>query len=411
MAERKRKTKRAPETIDAAAPQATVEPTEVIEQPAAEAAAPGGKPRRWRWPVAGAVVVLAALVGVFAVQAARSGGDDAAAAEAEAEKAEDAPIPVEVADVRQDAVASYISATANLVPENEVKVLAEWEGRLARLLVEEGQWVRKGQVLAELAQGDAPMAVEKARVRLENARVAHGRTSTLADEGLMSPQDLEKAAMELGVAKQELAEAAWRIEKARVLSPFAGQVTRRSAQPGQDVRLGDELFVVSQLEPLVARIYLAEKDVLGLTEDRPVRIALKADETISFRGRIHQISPVVDPATGTVKVTVQAIRPPAAVRPGAFVRVDVVKEERPEALLVPKLALVRELQKTYVFVADEQVARKREVALGLEEGAVVQALSGVAAGEQVIVAGQGALEDGAAIKLPAVQVAQVPAKQ
>ena len=410
MAERKRKTKRAAETVEAAAPQAIDEATNGIDQPAAESPAPARKARRWRWAAAAAVVVLAALVGVFAVQAARSEGDDAAAEE-DAEEAKDAPIPVEVAEVRQDGVASYISATANLVPENEVKVLAEWEGRLARLLVEEGQWVQKGQVLAELAQGDAPMAVEKAKVRLENARVAHGRTATLADEGLMSPQDREKAAMELGVARQELAEAEWRIEKAQVRSPFTGQVTRRTAQPGQDVRLGDELFVVSQLEPLVARIYLAEKDVLGLTDDRPVRIALKADEAIVFGGRIHQISPVVDPATGTVKVTVQAIRPPAEVRPGAFVRVDVVKEERPEAVVVPKVALVRELQKTYVFVAEEEVARKREVALGLEEGAVVQALSGVAAGEQVIVAGQGALEDGAAIKLPAVQVAQVPAKR
>jgi membrane fusion protein (multidrug efflux system) len=408
MAERKRKTKRAAETVEAAAPQAIDEATNGIDQPAVAAPAPARKTRRWRWLAAGGVVVLAALVGVFAVQAARSDGEEDAVAEEKAEEAEDAPIPVEVAEVRQDGVASYISATANLVPENEVKVLAEWEGRLARLLVEEGQWVKKGQALAELAQGDAPMAVEKARVRLENSRVAHGRTSTLADEGLVSPQDREKAAMELGVAGQELAEAEWRIEKSRVRSPFTGQVTRRTAQPGQDVRLGDELFVVSQLEPLVARIYLAEKDVLGLTLDRPVRIALKADEEITFGGRIHQISPVVDPATGTVKVTVQAIRPPAEVRPGAFVRVDVVKEERPDAVVVPKLAVVRELQKTFVFVADEEVARKREVALGLEEGAMVQALSGVEAGEQVIVAGQGALEDGAAIKLPAVQVARVP---
>ncbi|HEX6200898.1 MAG TPA: efflux RND transporter periplasmic adaptor subunit, partial [Thermoanaerobaculia bacterium] len=212
--------------------------------------------------------------------------------------------------------------------------------------------------------------------------------------------------MELGVAKQELAEAEWRIEKTRVRSPFAGQVTRRSAQPGQDVRLGDELFTVAQLEPLVARIYLAEKDVLGLTLDRPVRIALKADESIGFHGRIHQISPMVDSATGTVKVTVRAVSPPREVRPGAFVRVDVVKEERPDALVVPKQAVVRELQKTFVFVAEDQVAHKRPVTLGLEEGAMVQALSGVEAGDRVVVAGQGALEDGAAIKLPAVQVAQ-----
>ncbi|HSL82633.1 MAG TPA: efflux RND transporter periplasmic adaptor subunit, partial [Thermoanaerobaculia bacterium] len=325
-----------------------VEAPQTIETPAQDQerdeTAPATKPRRLRWLVAGALAVAVALGGVLAVQAARSAGDDDAAAREQEGEEKDAPIPVEVAEVRRDAVASYISATANLVPEKEVRVLAEWEGRLARLLAEEGQWVETGQVLAELAQGDAPMILEKARVRLENARVAHARTSALADEGLVSPQDREKAAMELGVAKQELAEAEWRIEKAQVRSPFAGQVTRRSAQPGQDVRLGDELFTVAQLEPLVARIYLAEKDVLGLTLDRPVRIALKADESIGFLGRIHQISPMVDSGTGTVKVTVRAVSPPREVRPGAFVRVDVVKEERPDALVVPKQAVVRELQ-------------------------------------------------------------------
>jgi membrane fusion protein (multidrug efflux system) len=366
------------------------------------------KRRRMRRLALVLVVLLVTIGGVVAVYAAKSAPADAKEADAEAAEPEKAAIPVEVAQVREDGVASYISATANLVPENEVQVLAEWDGRLARLLVEEGQWVEKGQTLAELAQGDAPMALEKAKVRLQNAELSYERTAKLADEGLVAPQERDKSIMELGVAKQELAEAQWRIEKSRIGSPFSGQVTQRSAQPGQDVRIGDPLFTVSQLTPLVARIYLAEKDVLALTEDRPVRIALKADESIEFRGRIDQISPVVDPATGTVKVTVQAVRPPREVRPGAFVRVDVVKEERPDALVVPKEAVVRELQKTYVFVADADVARKREITLGLEQGSVVQALTGVAAGEQVIVAGQGALEDGTAIKLPGVQVAALP---
>lgn len=404
------------ETTEAAeAPQA-IETENMDAVDGAGAAPKAPRHRRMRRLALVLVVALVTVGGVVAVYAAKSDQGDKAKADpsseaAEAADAEKAAIPVEVAEVRADSVASYISATANLVPENEVQVLAESDGRLARLLVEEGQWVEKGQTLAELAQGDAPMALEKAKVRLQNAQLAYERTAKLADEGLVAPQERDKSVMELGVAKQELAEAEWRIEKSRIEAPFSGLVTRRSAQPGQDVRLGDTLFTVSQPEPLVARIYLAEKDVLALTKDRPVRIALKADESIEFHGRIDQISPVVDPATGTVKVTVEAVRPPREVRPGAFVRVDVVKEERPDALMVPKEAVVRELQKTYVFVADEDVARKREVALGLEEGAMVQAVSGVAVGEHVIVAGQGALEDGAAIKLPAVQVAQTaPAK-
>lgn len=396
----------------------TAEPAvDAIEAPEASPStnARGRSRRRWYHLAIFVLTAAVALGGVFAVYAAKN-GSDADAPEATEEQAakegeegateeEKTAIPVETAAVERADLAAYISATANLVPENEVKVLAEREGRLARLLVEEGEAVRQGQVLAELAKGEAEIAVQKARVRLTNAELNYERTSKLVDEGLVSPQEHDKAAMELGVAKQELAEGEWRLEKAQIRAPFSGRLTKRTAQVGQDVRVADELFTVAQFEPLVARIYLAEKDVLTLTEGRPVRIALKADEGIEATGVIHQISPVVDPATGTVKVTIRADRVPPQVRPGAFVRVDVVRERRPDAVVLPKEAVVRELQKTYVFVADSGLANKREVTLGLEEGAVVQALAGVEEGDRVIVAGQGALKDGASISEPPVQIA------
>jgi RND family efflux transporter MFP subunit len=102
---------------------------------------------------------------------------------------------------------------------------------------------------------------------------------------------------------------------------------------------------------------------------------------------------VVDTASGTVKVTVEAVRPPASVRPGAFVAVEVLRETRPSAVLVPRPAVIRELQETYLFVADGNVARKRPVRLGLEEGDRLEIREGLAAGESVITSGQGGLKD------------------
>ncbi|NJL28656.1 MAG: efflux RND transporter periplasmic adaptor subunit [Thermoanaerobaculia bacterium] len=315
------------------------------------------------------------------------------------DKAEKTPIPVRSVAVEQGQISSYISATANLVADNEVRVIAEWEGRLEKLGVDEGDRVAAGQVLARLAQTDGEIALSKAKVRAENARFKHDRAQKLSEQKLLSPEEFEKVSLEYQIAQQELAEAEWNLEKTAIRAPFAGIVTQRLAQPGQHIRPGDELFVVTDFDPLIARIYLPEKDVLALEEGRKVRVALKADEAIAVDGRIRQISPVVDTATGTVKVTVEAINPPAQVRPGAFVRIDVVRETRPRALLLPKEAIVRELQKTYVFVAADGTARKRSITLGLEEGAHIEATAGLAAGEQVIVAGQGGLKDGAAIEL------------
>ena len=108
---------------------------------------------------------------------------------------------------------------------------------------------------------------------------------------------------------------------------------------------------------------------------------------------------MVDTATGTVKVTVEAVRPPRSVRPGGFVIIDVVRETRANTTVVPRKAVVRELQSAHVFVVKDDVAEKRSVELGLEEEGLLEVLSGVEPGEQLIVAGQGGLKDGAAIRI------------
>ncbi len=310
-----------------------------------------------------------------------------------------APIPVEAIAVETGRISSYISATANLVPESEVRILAEWEGRLDKLNVEEGDRIHKGQILAELARQDGEIALNKAKIKASTNRLAFERAERLKTQELLSPEAFDKTALETEIAEQELAEAEWRYEKTLIRSPFSGRLTERMAQPGQHVRPGDELFTVADFDPLIARIYLPERDVLTLEEGREVHINLRADEAIGFAGRIRQISPVVDTGTGTVKVTIEARAVPPKVRPGAFVRIAIVRDSIEDAILLPREAVVRELQSAYVFVAKNGVAEKRSVTLGLEEDDAIQALSGVDAAEDVIVAGQGGLKDGSSVRL------------
>jgi membrane fusion protein (multidrug efflux system) len=317
------------------------------------------------------------------------------------DKDKKSPIPVSVAAIATGAVSSYISSTANLVPENEVKVLAEAEGRVAELLVEEGYRVARGQILAQLVKDDTEIALKKAQIRAANARQAFERAEKMVADNLTSREQYDKVSLENNIAGQELAEAQWRLDKTTIRAPFGGRVTERFVKLGQHVRPGEQLFTVSDFDPLIAKIFLPEKDVFGLKEGRDVRITLKANDTTRFRGRIRQISPVVDTATGTVKLTIEAAAPPAEVRPGAFVTIDIVRETRPQAILVPREAVIRELQDAYVFVVNGGVAEKRTVSLGLEEGGRIEALSGVKAGEQVIVAGQGGLKQGSPIKVMA----------
>ena len=318
--------------------------------------------------------------------------------EAEAEEDEEVAVPVEVAEVTTGAITSYISATANLVAEDQVKVLSEAEGRVERLLVEEGDLVNKGQILAVLVQDEAKIALSKVELKASNAKAALDRAEGTRDQGLISAEAYDKLKMEFEVASQEVAEAEWLLAKTVIRAPFSACVTERFITQGQHLRPGDELFTVADYNPLVARIYLPESDVLELEEGREVRIALAANTKVSFAGRIRQIAPVVDTATGTVKVTVEAVQPPSGVRPGAFVSIGIVREQHPSALLLPRESVIRELRAAHVFISEDGTAVKKAVELGLEEGDLVEVISGVAEGDNVVVAGQGALDDGQKIK-------------
>lgn len=317
----------------------------------------------------------------------------------EGDEKEKAPIPVEIAEVLRGEVSSYITASANLVAENDVMVLAEVEGRVSSLFVEEGDWVRRGQTLATLVRDDEEIRHKTAQLKFSDAELALERARDLAGKELISREEVDGLTLEYQIAQQELAEAEWSLEKTNIRAPVSGRVTGRMIQVGKHVLEGNEIFQVTDFDPLIVKIYLPEADVLGLAEGLDVRIRLNADENIVFGGRIRQISPIVDVATGTVKVTIEASDSPQGVRPGSFVTVGIVRETRTDSLLLPREAVLRELQSAHVFVTDGETAEKREITLGLEEGEIVEALSGIAAGEQVIVAGQGGLKDGAEIKI------------
>lgn len=360
---------------------------------------------RRRTLVAAAVtlLVIVAIVATFLLirsrNEAKAGTTAAAASKGKNGDKEKAPVPVSIVAASLAPVSSYISTTANLVAEQEVKIVAEADGRIAQLLVDEGANVRAGQPLATLVRDDAEIALAKASVRANNARVAYERAREMMSKDLLSKGDYDKAALESDVAKQEVAEARWLLGKTTIRAPFDGRLTERVVNQGQHLRPGDTLFTVTDFDPLIARIYLPEKDVIALTPGREVRIRLKASDEITVKGRVRQISDVVDPATGTVKVTVEAVNPPAALRSGAFVTVDIIRETRASAVVIPRESVVRELRDAHVFVAEGNVAKKRAVTLGLEEGSVVQALSGVKPGDRIIVAGQGGLKDGSPIKV------------
>jgi len=371
-------------------------------------------------------------------------GDDASASETakkKDQKEEEDDVPVELHEVSRGEISSFVTATANLRALREVDVASRTDGIVKEMLAEEGDFVKEGQVLcrlddtqlqirlqsglqrlaqAKLQKEKARIRQQKASVQIKNTKEELGRYEDLYKNKLVSESEvaqlryrLEELEHDKRASTSETVELNHRFEeleseneqirleisRTKIKAPFSGHIIQRMVELGRTVRNLESLFKLADFSPLYADVYLSEAEARHVRPGQPATISLGIDETIKVPGRIARISPVVDQDTGTVKVTVELLRSGDAFKPGAFVRVGIKTDTRPDAILIPKQAVMDEDKKEFVFVANGEFARKIFVTLGYKKRGAVEIVAGLSEGQQVVVAGQGALKDGSRINV------------
>jgi membrane fusion protein (multidrug efflux system) len=199
-----------------------------------------------------------------------------------------------------------------------------------------------------------------------------------------------------------LADARRELGYTQVRAPIDGVVTERLVNLGDQVTVNQALFRIVDFDSIVARIYVPEKDMVRLAVGQPARLRADALGGKTLTGSIDRVSPVVDPATGTIKVTVATPRQ-EGLRPGMYVEVELVTAVHDQALLVPKRALVYDNDRVFVFRmkkdADRRVERLSVIPL-LENVDFIEPAGGLEPGDQLVVAGQSGLKDNGLVRLP-----------
>jgi membrane fusion protein (multidrug efflux system) len=303
-------------------------------------------------------------------------------------------LPVEVVSVKRGTISSSIVTTASLEAHRQVTMVSETQGIVDKLVVDEGNTVREGQILAELRSLDKQAALQKAQVRVQNAQIVQDRKQRSYDQKLISQAEYDTAKYEMDTAQAELRGAQVDIDYSTIRAPFSGTITERFIEKGQNVNPSQNLFTLVDRTPLRAKIYLPEKEVFELKLNQAVDLSLNSQKDVAFKGEISQINPSVDPRTGTVKVTVEIAKAPEQVRPGSFVDVRLITQQHSNSLLVPKKALLEEAGEQYVYLITKGIAARKTVQIGFTDDQHAEVLSGVNSGDTVVVAGQGSLHDG-----------------
>ena len=354
---------------------------------------------------------------VISVVAAAIATATAACRKQSAEETEsEAPVPVKVEEARIGSIRGVLHATGiiNPAPEGELIVIAPEAGRVIEITRAEGERVAKGDVLvrfeipslaAEVQRQTAE--VQRAQAALTTAKANQTRQRDLFERGIAARKDVEDAdrmvadvEAAVGQAEASRAAAVTAAARATVRATFNGVIAKRFHNPGDVVEAAASDPVLRVIDPrrleVVASVPLSEsaRVTIGANGWMKATAAGAPDLALKVISRPAQ----VEPGTAAVPVRLAFVAPPTLAS-GTPAQVDIDAEQHTNVVLVPSSAIAREGEETAVFIVMGDTAHRRPVQIGLDDGTDAEIVSGVKAGEMVIVQGQAGLPDGAKITM------------
>jgi RND family efflux transporter MFP subunit len=319
--------------------------------------------------------------------------------------------------VARQKVSEKIAYSGTLEASKKTSITPEVGGKIARILVREGDSVRAGQVLAELETESIRLQLKQAEAGLAVAEAGYNdalknkeRMDRLIKEKAVSEQQAEKVTLAFDAAKAQREQAQAGLNLAQyalnisiMKAPFSGVIAAKNAEVGDVINpmMGgysgaSGVLTLMDFAKVKIAVDVAENDALRLKRGQPVRLRVPSSPGREFPGEVTIANSTADPATKKFRIEALFDNAGGELRPGTFGEVVFEVSTHESALAVPQKAV---LDDTYVFLVQAGKAVKRPVTLGLQNATVVEVLSGLSEGDVVIVEGNYGLTDGAAVSV------------
>ena len=315
----------------------------------------------------------------------------------QSEEEETPPVPVETrAPVRGDIFATY-SGTAPIEAFAEADVIAKVDGEVRELHVEEGDMVEKNQILATLDGDRLRLELSESQARLRKLQRDFQRNVELQEKDLISEGDFEKIQYDLEALQASFNLASLELDYTQIRAPIAGVISERYLKLGNTIKTGDPVFRVTSFDPLVAYMFIPEREFRQIAADQSVHIEIDALTGPPVVATVTRVSPIVDPETGTFKITIELRGTDHGIKPGMFGRMNIVYDKHENALQVPRSAIIESSSGTSVFVVENDIGIRKTVETGFSSNGMVEITSGLTDGERVITVGHVGLKNEASV--------------
>lgn len=306
-------------------------------------------------------------------------------------------VSVETATVASAPIRSSVTAVGTLIAEASATLRAEVPGQILAVHFREGQRVAKGDRLFSIEAAVLEAEVNEARANVNRSESAFKRAQELYQKDLISGTDFDAARANFDVDSARLRSSQARLAKTMIRAPFDGYVGLRRINVGDYATTGQELVDVVQLDPLRVEFSVPETLLAKVQPELAIEVSVDAYPDETFSGKIVAVAPSSDVQGHSLEIRAELPNADLKLRPGLFVRVNVSLGIRENAIVIPEQAIWPIGQEKTVFVVQDGKAQIRVVKLGERQPGTVEILSGLAAGEVIVTAGQLKLYDGASV--------------
>lgn len=340
-------------------------------------------------------VAAFALPCLLLLAACKGGGAGGETAKGDDTKGPDA-VPVEVARAAHRPMAASYTGTAPLEAPIEAQVVAKTSGVALEVMVSEGDVVRAGQTLVRLDSDRARLQVAQTAAQTGKLQNEFARAGKLHAAQLIAASDYDKIRYDLANAQAANRLANLELSYADVKAPINGIVASVPPKVGNFVQINTPIVRIVDTSRMEATLNVPERELATLKPGLPVELVVDALPGKTFTGAVDRISPVVDAGSGTFRV-IASFDSADVLQPGMFGRVGIDYDQRANALVVPRGALLEGEGDAAVFLVEDGKVARTAVQLGYMDGSWAEIRDGLKAGDAVVIAGKSALRDGSAV--------------
>ncbi|MDX2443542.1 MAG: efflux RND transporter periplasmic adaptor subunit [Bacteroidales bacterium] len=318
-------------------------------------------------------------------------------------------VPVSIMEIKLQSIEKYINTTGTVFATQETELKSEIAGNY--LLSKNpstgrsfklGDRVKEGQVIVQLKDKEYEnnIAIESKRLNQEISEQEFSKQESLHKKGGVTLRELRNSEVSYINAKYEYENALLRLEKLQIKAPFSGVIVDLPYNtPGTRITAGQSMVKLMDYKKLYMEINLPEKNIQEAQLNQEVMITNYSlpDDTLS--GRISELSPVISTETRTFKGKLLIDNPELKLRPGMFVKADIIVDHKDSTVVIPKNLILSSSSGNRVFIVDQGTAYEKKIDIGLDNLEEAEIIKGLEVNEKLVIKGYETLRDRSKVKV------------